>query len=228
MLTLDLEYTRGDFHLAVQAGLDCPVTGIFGPSGCGKSTLLALIAGLLTPTRGRITLDGDALVDTARGILLPPQARHIGIVFQDARLFPHLSVRDNLLYGFQRRAPSARHFSLDDIARLLEIDALLARRPHQLSGGERQRVALGRAVLYSPRLLLLDEPLSSLDGRLKEQILPFLARIRDVIRLPMCYVSHDMNEIRTLTDQVLHLRDGRLVDGKPVSAEPAPASSSAP
>ncbi|MFZ5757236.1 MAG: molybdenum ABC transporter ATP-binding protein [Pseudomonadota bacterium] len=215
MLTLDVEYTRGDFRLELRAELSAPVTGIFGPSGAGKSTLLALISGLLAPTHGRILLDGRTLADTERGIAVPAHDRHIGIVFQDARLLPHLSVRRNLLYGYRRRASGQRHFELPDVVDMLEIGHLLERAPHTLSGGERQRVALGRAVLYSPRLLLLDEPLASLDGRLKEQILPFLARIRDRTHIPICYVSHDMREIRHLTRDVLFLQNGRLAETPP-------------
>ncbi len=207
MLELDVEVRRGDFRLAVAATLDAPVTGIFGPSGCGKSTLLGAVAGLVTPDRGRIVLDGEVLADTARRLMLPPQRRQIGLVFQDARLFPHLSVEDNLLYGFKRRAPDERRFTLGDIAALLEIGHLLPRRPADLSGGEKQRVALGRAILYSPRLLLLDEPLSSLDNRRKAQILPFLRRVRDEVRIPMLYVSHAMEEIAYLTDTVVHLAE---------------------
>ncbi|MFZ5724575.1 MAG: molybdenum ABC transporter ATP-binding protein [Pseudomonadota bacterium] len=226
MLTLDVEFARHDFRLAVQAELQAPVTGIFGPSGSGKSTLFALIAGLLAPQRGRILLDSTPLVDCARGIFLPPERRQIGIVFQDARLFPHLSVQQNLLYGFRRRTAAQRHFTLPEIARMLEIEPLLERRPHQLSGGEKQRVALGRAVLFSPRLLLLDEPLASLDERLKEQILPFLRRIRDETQLPICYVSHDMREIRYLTGDIVYLRNGKFV-GESAMANGA-ATSSAP
>lgn len=215
MLALDLELRRGDFRLAVKTTLDAPVTGLFGPSGSGKSTLLLLIAGLLAPTRGHITLDGVSLVDSARGICLPPQQRHIGLVFQDAQLFPHLDVRRNLLYGWQRLAPDQRRFGLEEVCHLLEIGHLLERQPRQLSGGERQRVALGRAILYSPRLLLLDEPLAALDERLKEQILPFLGRIRDETGLPMLYVSHARREIDYLTDSVLELEQGQVVSALP-------------
>lgn len=211
MLAFDLELRRDDFRLAVAATLTAPVTGLSGPSGSGKSTLLALIAGLLRPTRGRITLDDRVLADTARGIFLPPQQRHIGLVFQDAQLFPHLTVRQNLLYGWQRLRPEQRRFGLDAVCALLEIGHLLERQPRQLSGGERQRVALGRAILYSPRLLLLDEPLAALDDRLKAQILPFLSRIRDETGLPMLYVSHSRQEIASLTGTVLCLEQGVIV-----------------
>lgn len=208
MLELDISWKRGDFSLQVQATTTQRVTGICGPSGAGKSSLLALIAGLQRPDGGRIVLDGSVLVDVQAGIFLPPEKRHIGLVFQDAQLFPHLSVRSNLLYGFNHLQPGERRFQLDDIVALLEIGHLLQRRPRLLSGGEKQRVALGRALLYSPRLLLLDEPLSALDGARKQQILPFLLRIRDELRMPMLYVSHAPEDIAYLTDSVWQLRDG--------------------
>jgi len=183
---------------------------VFGPSGSGKSTLLALIGGLLRPQRGALAIDGEVLVDTARGVFVPAWRRHVGIVFQDGQLFPHLSVSRNLRYGLDRLPPAQRRFSLDAIVALLELEALLERRPALLSGGERQRVALGRALLYSPRVLLLDEPLSSLDERLKQQILPFLRRIKEETRVPMLYVTHSSAELDYLADRVLAIRDGRL------------------
>lgn len=210
MLELDVRWQRGEFFLQVKAVADAPVTGICGPSGAGKSTLLALIAGLQKPDAGRIVLDGNTLVDGSSGTLLPPEQRHIGYVFQDAQLFPHLSVENNLLYGFRHLREEERRFQLDEIVALLEIGHLLKRRPRLLSGGEKQRVALGRALLYSPRLLLLDEPLSSLDSARKQQILPFLLRIRDELRMPMLYVSHMPEEIAYLTESVWQIREGRL------------------
>ncbi|MEL0028285.1 MAG: ATP-binding cassette domain-containing protein, partial [Perlucidibaca sp.] len=168
-----------------------------------------------TPDRGHITLDGVTLVDRARGINLSPPARHIGLVFQDAQLFPHLDVRANLHYGWRRLSPAQRRFTLDEVCQLLELGALLARQPRQLSGGERQRVALGRALLFSPRLLLLDEPLAALDDRLKAQILPFLRRIRDETGLPMLYVSHSRQEIAQLTPELLCLEAGHVAPGPP-------------
>lgn len=210
MLELDVCWQRGEFSLQVQAVADAPVTGICGPSGAGKSTLLALIAGLQKPDAGRIILDGVTLVDERSGIFLPPEQRHIGYVFQDAQLFPHLSVESNLLYGFRHLRQEERRFQLDEIVALLEIGHLLGRRPRLLSGGEKQRVALGRALLYSPRLLLLDEPLSSLDSARKQQILPFLLRIRDELHMPMLYVSHVPEEIAYLTESVWQIREGRL------------------
>ena len=210
MLRFDLRYARGAFELHARADLDGGVTGICGPSGSGKSTLLALLAGLLRPKTGVLRMGDEALVDTGRGVHVPPWDRHFGLVFQDGQLFPHLSVRRNLLYGHDRLAPDARHFSLDSVLQLLEIGHLVDRRPTMLSGGERQRVALGRALLYSPRLLLLDEPLSSLDERLKQQILPFLKRVKEETRIPMLYVSHARAEVDYLADHVLAMDQGRL------------------
>lgn len=209
LLELDVEFSRGNFSLQVREKIIAPVTGLCGPSGCGKSTLLALIAGLIKPNRGHITLQGHRLFDSTQGINLPAHKRHIGLVFQDGQLFPHLSVRNNLLYGYRHIAPEQRHFELDAVVDLLELAPLLARKPRQLSGGEQQRVALGRALLYSPRLLLLDEPLSALDKDLKSQILPFLARLRDA-GIPMLYVTHSFDEIQYLTDQWLGMDGGRI------------------
>lgn len=210
MLNLELRYARAAFTLDVTAQIGAGVTGIVGASGAGKSTLLALLAGLLRPQAGRLHFDGDALIDVDRRVFVPAWERHFGLVFQEGRLFPHLSVRDNLLYGFHLLAPAQRHFTLDAVTALLEIDGLLVRRPAQLSGGERQRVALGRALLYSPRLLLLDEPLSSLDQRLKQQILPFLLRVKQETRIPMIYVTHARAEVDFLADRVLTMEAGRL------------------
>ena len=217
MLSFELGYARGGFALDARADLPGGVTGICGPSGSGKSTLLLLIAGLLKPQRGTLALDGRVLVDRARGAFVPAWDRHFGLVFQDGQLFPHLSVRRNLLYGYERLPAAGRLFHLDGVLELLEIGHLLERRPALLSGGERQRVALGRALLYSPRLLLLDEPLSSLDERLKQQILPFLKRVKDETKIPMLYVSHSRAEVEFLADRVLLMDRGRLQAGEPAS-----------
>jgi molybdate transport system ATP-binding protein len=211
MLRIDLHFARGGFQLAARAQIARGVTGICGPSGSGKSTLLALLAGLLRPNGGILHFGDITLIDTARGQFVPAWRRHFGIVFQEGLLFPHLSVRDNLLYGLHRLQRSERHLDLATVLDLLEIGPLVARRPAQLSGGERQRVALGRALLYSPRLLLLDEPLSSLDDRLKQQILPFLKRVKDETRIPMIYVSHSQPEVDYLADRVLRMDAGRLI-----------------
>jgi molybdate transport system ATP-binding protein len=210
MPAFELDYARGDFRLQAQATLPDGVTGIHGPSGAGKSTLLALIAGLLRPQRGWLRFEHEVLVDVATDTFVPAWRRGIGMVFQDGLLFPHLNVRHNLQFGWARRTPEARRFGFDDVVALLELQPLLARRPALLSGGERQRVALGRALLSSPRLLLLDEPLSSLDPRLKDQILPFLRRVKQETRIPMLYVSHVRAELDYLADRVLKMERGVL------------------
>lgn len=212
VLSFDVDLRRGDFVLQAAAELGPGATGVFGPSGCGKSTLLAIIAGLLKPQRGMLRLDGELLVDTAAGLFVPAWQRHVALVFQDGQLFPHLSARENLLYGYRRRDEGQRRFELGTVLDLLELGALVDRRPAQLSGGERQRVALGRALLCSPRMLLLDEPLASLDERLKSQILPFLARVKSETGLPMLYVSHVRSEVDYLCDRVLTLEAGRLAN----------------
>jgi len=216
MLQLTAELTRGAFHLQVDCHLSEPVTGIIGASGSGKTTLLHMIAGLVPPSAGRIAIDDEVLFDSESGISVPPHRRRLGLVFQDCRLFPHLSVADNLIYGKRLLSPGEQRFSLEAVIELLELGALLRLRPGQLSGGQAQRVAIGRALLASPRMLLLDEPLASLDWRLKQQIMPFLRRVRDVTRIPMLYVSHDSKEILDLTDRVVVLEGGKMVGAGPV------------
>ena len=223
MIELDVDYRRGPFHLRANAALASGVTGIVGPSGCGKSTLLALLAGVVQPDRGRITFGDETLCDTAQGRFVPPWRRHFALVFQDGQLFPHLTVRDNLLYGHARRAPSARRYTLADAVELLAIGALLDRRPRQLSGGERQRVALGRALLSAPRLLLLDEPLAALDADLKGQILPYLERLKREAGLPMLFVTHAPAELESLADRVITMRPGAFMVPRdnPQNTDPA-------
>jgi molybdate transport system ATP-binding protein len=194
------------------------VTAIFGPSGCGKSTLLAAVAGLLRPQAGRITVGGAVLLDTAAGTFLPPERRRCGMVFQDARLFPHLSVASNLRYGLRRAPRDATGPGFEEVVALLGIAPLLARRPGALSGGERQRVALGRALLARPRLLLMDEPMAALDAARRAEVLPFLARLRDVAGLPILYVTHALEEVDALADHLLLLQGGRLLAAGPVEA----------
>ena len=215
MLALDLELHQGSFVLQGQLTLEQPVSGLFGPSGCGKSTLLRAIAGLARPQTGYIHLDGVPLFDARKRIDLPPHRRRVGLVFQDSQLFPHLSVDHNLRYGFKLLPPAQRQFTLARIIDLLDIGHLLQRRPRHLSGGERQRVALGRTLLASPRLLLLDEPLAALDEGRKQQILPFLRRVRDELRLPMLYVSHAINEILYLTPHLAVMEQGRILGHGP-------------
>ena len=182
------------------------VTGLFGASGAGKTSLINMIAGLLRPDRGIIALDGETLDDTAARVHVPPHRRRIGYVFQDARLFPHLDVRQNLDYGRRMNRLADDPAQRTRVTDLLDIGGLLDRRPGQLSGGERQRVALGRALLSKPRLLLLDEPLGSLDEGRKVEILPYLVRLRDEAGIPMVYVSHDAAEMRQLATQIVMLR----------------------
>ncbi|MGB3810774.1 MAG: molybdenum ABC transporter ATP-binding protein [Parvibaculum sp.] len=185
------------------------VTGIIGPSGSGKSMTLQTIAGLATPDRGRIALDGEAFTDTARGIALAPEQRRIGYVFQDPCLFPHMSVAQNLDYGSKRRS-DAGTVSRDEVIDLLGLEPLLDRHPHRLSGGEAQRVAIGRALLSAPRLILMDEPLSSLDIRRRREIMPFIEALHRRLDLPILYVSHNIDEIVRLADRVVVLHDGKV------------------
>jgi molybdate transport system ATP-binding protein len=210
MLSLAIELRRGDYRRQVWIEDDARVVALVGPSGAGKTSVLNAIAGLLRPHAGRIAIDGRVLFDSDARIDLPAHRRRIGYVFQDARLFPHLDVRANLNYGRHGRGAEAR-FSFDDIVALLGIQALLARRPRHLSGGEAQRVAIGRALLAQPAILLLDEPLSALDRARREELIPYLQRVRDEIRLPMLYVSHREDEVRRIADAVhtLELQETR-------------------
>jgi molybdate transport system ATP-binding protein len=210
MLALDIEFRRERFELLAALTVDAPIAGLFGPSGSGKSTLLNIIAGLIHPQEGWIKLGDEILFDSSRRIRLPSSHRRIGLVFQDSQLFPHYSVRNNLLYGYKRTSRNERRFRPDDIIDLLSIGHLLDRRPRQLSGGEKQRVALARSLLASPRLLLLDEPMASLDKGLKEQILPFLNRVKSELKLPMVYVSHTIQEILQLTTHLAFIAHGRI------------------
>ena len=186
------------------------MTAIFGPSGSGKTSVLNVIAGLLHPRRGRAAVDGVVLLDTEAGIFLPPHRRRIGYVFQDGRLFPHLSVKSNLLYGRVFARPEREHALFEEVVALLDLGSLLRRGTSALSGGEKQRVAIGRALLSSPQLLLLDEPLSSLDERRKQEVMPFLAKLRDEARMPIVYVSHVFSEIERLAGTVVLMDEGQV------------------
>jgi molybdate transport system ATP-binding protein len=210
MLEMEATCRLGDFTLDVAfAAPTHGIVALFGKSGSGKTSLVNLLAGLARPSRGRIVVNGAVLFDSKAGIDLPPERRRLGYVFQEGRLFPHLNVRRNLLYG-QRRTPAAeRHVDFERLVGLLGIDKLLDRRPVDLSGGEKQRVAIGRALLTSPRLLLMDEPLASLDAARKEEILPYIEQLRDELRLPIVYVSHDSGELLRLADTVVLMSDGR-------------------
>jgi molybdate transport system ATP-binding protein len=208
---IDVAITRKRKKFSVEINFtaqDDGITTLFGASGSGKSTLIDMIAGLLRADSGRIALGNRVLFDSEKGINLPPEQRHLGYVFQDARLFPHMSVRSNLRYGMRRRAASQRRLAECDIVDLLGLDHLLARRPAQLSGGERQRVAIGRALLTSPELLLMDEPLASLDQPRKNEILPFIRRLPGELGMPVIYVSHALEEVIRLSDRVVVLTDG--------------------
>jgi molybdate transport system ATP-binding protein len=211
VLAVDIEKRLGNFMLAARFDAAAGVTALFGPSGAGKTTVVNMIAGLLTPDRGSISLDDKVLFDAAAGINVPPHRRRIGYVFQEGRLFPHLTVRQNLDYGRRMSGHPRDEDEFGRIVALLDITRLLDRRPRMLSGGERQRVAIGRALLMRPRLLLLDEPLASLDAGHKREILPYLVRLRDDSGVPMVYVSHTAVELRRIATKVVRLDAGRVV-----------------
>jgi molybdate transport system ATP-binding protein len=210
MLRVDVSKQLGEFKVEASFESRGQVTGLFGASGAGKTSLINMIAGLLRPDRGSIAIDGEVLDDTAAGLHVPAHRRRIGYVFQDLRLFPHLDVRENLDYGRRMNRLADDPVRRARVAGLLDIGGLLDRRPGKLSGGERQRIALGRALLAQPRLLLLDEPLGSLDEERKEEILPYLVRLRDKANVPMVYVSHDAGEMRLLATDIVMLRGGRV------------------
>jgi molybdate transport system ATP-binding protein len=214
-LDLDVVLALPGFALSARFTSAGAVTALFGRSGAGKTTLTALLTGHLRPDRGHIRLGSRVLVDTGAGIFVPPHRRRIGTVFQDGRLFPHLTVRGNLLYGvwFNRAASRGR---LDEIVQLLGLEALLGRTPAGLSGGEKQRVAIGRALLAAPELLVLDEPLAALDAPRKAEILPYLEVLRDRLNLPMVYVSHALDEVVRLADTLVLMEAGRVRAAGPI------------
>jgi molybdate transport system ATP-binding protein len=218
-MTLDVEArTRlGAFSLDAGFATEGGVTAIFGRSGSGKTTLINIIAGLVRPEHGRVVLDKEVLLDTARGIDMPAYRRRIGYVFQEGRLFPHLNVRQNLLYGRWFAADDIGQESFDAVVEMLALGALLKRGTAKLSGGEKQRVAIGRALLASPRLLLMDEPLSSLDHQRKLEVVPYLERLRDQADVPIIYVSHSVPEVARLATTVVLIEDGKIVASGPTS-----------
>jgi molybdate transport system ATP-binding protein len=209
-LSVAIRHRLGAFGLDVSFETPAPgVTVLFGRSGAGKSTIISAVAGLSRPEQCRVEVDGHVLCDTDAGVWLPPEQRRAGLVFQDARLFPHMSVETNLRFGL-RRAP-AGPIRFDEVVELLGIGGLLKRQPHTLSGGERQRVAIGRALLSQPRLLLMDEPLASLDAERKAEIMPFLARLKSVLKLPVLYVTHALDEVMQLADSLVLIRGGMVI-----------------
>ncbi len=211
MLSVAATKRRGNFILNTAFQLPSPgVVALFGRSGCGKSTLVNIIAGLLAPDSGRIALDDAILLDTRRGIDVPPERRRVGYVFQDARLFPHLRVGANLKYA-ARRAPQGGPVSFDAVVGLLDLAPLMKRRVHGLSGGERQRVAIGRALLSQPLLLLLDEPLAALDRARREEVLPYLENLRDQLAIPIVYVTHNFDEVLRLATHLVVMQEGRVI-----------------
>jgi len=218
MIDVDIERRAGAFELAVRFTADAPILGLFGASGAGKTTVVDAIAGIATPDRGWIVVNGTRLFDSGRRIDVPPDQRRVGYVFQDALLFPHLDVRSNLLYGLRRSPVADRFIEPERIVRLLGLGALMHRRPRTLSGGERQRVAIGRALLAQPRILLMDEPLAALDVPRKREILAYIERLRDELRIPIVYVTHSVEEITRLADTVVVLADGRCAGAGAIPA----------
>jgi molybdate transport system ATP-binding protein len=206
-----IRHAFGTFTLDVAFEVDRPgITALFGPSGAGKTSVVSAIAGLFRPRAGRICIDKDVVFDSEAGVFAPASARGAATVFQDARLFPHMTVRDNLLFGWRRAKTKAPQPEIDRVLDLLGIAALLDRSPAKLSGGEKSRVALGRALLAAPRLLLLDEPLAALDTARKAEIMPYLERLRDDASIPMIYVTHSLDEVTRLADNLIVLKQGRV------------------
>jgi len=223
VLIVDVEKRLGEFAVAAKFESESGVTALFGPSGAGKTSLINMLAGLIAPDRGRIMYRGRVLFDAAGKVNVPPHRRRFGYVFQDGRLFPHMSVRGNLEYGRRRYGLKRDPEEMERIVTMLDIVHLVNRRPGTLSGGERQRIAIGRALLMKPQLLLLDEPLASLDASRKAEIMPYLERLRDETGVPMIYVSHHAAEVRRLATAVVRIEYGRvaatggleLLDGAP-------------
>lgn len=215
MIDIDISRKLGDFDLSVAFRSEGQVTALFGRSGAGKSSVVKVIAGLVTPARGHIRIGGDTLFDSAKRINLGVERRRAGVVFQDGRLFPHLRVKENLLYGFQR-ARGARPIQPDGVIEVLGLGGLLDRYPAKLSGGERQRVALGRALLMQPRILLMDEPLASLDAERKAEVLPYFGMLASKFGIPIVYVTHDADEVFELAHHLVLINDGAVTASSPL------------
>jgi molybdate transport system ATP-binding protein len=216
-LKVDLRHRLGAFSLDAAFETGGRLTALFGPSGAGKTSLVNLIGGLLRPDKGRIVAGGRVLADTATGVFVPKHKRRIGYVFQDARLFPHMTVGQNLRYGRFFTSTSERYGDMDGVIDLLGIGHLRDRRPGSLSGGEKQRVAIGRALLASPRLILMDEPLASLDEKRKAEIMPYIERLRDETKIPIVYVSHSVAEVARLATDMVVLDEGKVAASGPTS-----------
>ncbi len=210
MLSVDVEKELGAFSVAARFESSDRVTALFGPSGSGKTSIVNMIAGLVRPDRGRIVCEGEVVFDSERRIDVPAHRRHFGYVFQDGRLFPHLTIAGNLDYGRRMWSLPRDAAGWDRIVAMLELGNLLGRRPGKLSGGERQRVAIGRALMMQPRLLLLDEPMASLDDARRAEILPYLERLRDTGGIPMVYVSHRATEVKRLAKSVVRIERGKV------------------
>ncbi len=208
---------QGAFRL--QAELQLPaqgITGLFGPSGCGKTTLLRCLAGLSRADSGKLLVDGEIWQDDSQGVFLPTHQRQLGVVFQQAQLFPHLTVQENIHYGMRRKKKSAKQVNYDHVIAVLAISHLLNRKPENLSGGEQQRVAIARALLTDPRLLLMDEPLSALDRRGKVEIMRFLQRLHHELVIPVVYVTHSLDEITQLADTLVLMAEGKILASGPL------------
>jgi len=217
-IDVDVAHRQGDFMLEARFESAGRLTALFGPSGSGKSSLINIIAGLARPERGRVVVDGRVLVDTEKRVFVPKHRRRVGLVFQDARLFPHMSVAANLRYGRFFTPAAERYAAPDAVVDLLGIGHLLDRRPSGLSGGEKQRVAIGRALLASPKLLLMDEPLASLDEARKAEIMPYIERLRDETKIPIVYVSHSVAEVARLASEIVVLGAGKVTASGPAAA----------
>lgn len=216
-LSVNIRKTQGAFLLEAAFESAGHVTALFGPSGSGKTTLVNIIAGLARPDGGSVQIDGKTLVDVSSGAFIPTHRRRVGYVFQEGRLFPHMSVRGNLLYGVRSVPKGERWAELDQVISLLGIGHLLDRRPARLSGGEKQRVAIGRALMASPLLLLMDEPLAAIDQTRRSEILPYLDRLRSEMRVPIVYVSHSVDEIARIADEVVLMEDGKSIAAGPTA-----------
>jgi molybdate transport system ATP-binding protein len=217
MIDINVYHARANFTVDVAIKCEGPVTALFGPSGSGKTTLLNMVAGLVTPQRGRISRGDDVWFDSDRHICVPPHRRHIAYVFQDARLFPHFNVRHNLMFSRWARNPlqicdQTMPTKWDDVIDVLGLACLLERRPLTLSGGEQQRVAIGRALLSNPKMLIMDEPLAAVDAQRRDDILPYIELMQKHFSIPTLYVSHAREEVDRIANEIITLRDGRVID----------------